>query len=76
MQGRVAALKCMQKAQIVASHQERNIMNEKVGALNNISERHVYAFHPSGRTTVLLPCFSDLLVPQMLILPLSLALSM
>jgi peptide subunit release factor 1 (eRF1) len=31
MQGKVAALKCMQKAQIVACHQERNIMNEKVG---------------------------------------------
>eukprot|EP00968_Pinguiococcus_pyrenoidosus_P000781 scaffold47_cov258-Pinguiococcus_pyrenoidosus.AAC.108 len=27
--GRVCALKCMQKAQIIASHQERNIMNEK-----------------------------------------------
>ena len=27
--GRVCALKCMQKAQIVQSHQERNIMNEK-----------------------------------------------
>jgi len=25
------ALKCMQKAQIVSCHQERNIMNEKVG---------------------------------------------
>jgi cGMP-dependent protein kinase len=27
--GQVLALKCMQKAQIVASHQQRNIMNEK-----------------------------------------------
>ena len=44
--GTVAALKAMSKVQIVQSHQEKNIMNEKVGALIGWSRFILFAPTP------------------------------